>query len=56
MNQQNPYSIVVEHGENLKAFHCALSPSHMNEMNPHLTQKGSNPSPSLTFNNMAYIA
>lgn len=41
--------------ESLKAVICTHSLTHMKKMNPHLTNKGSTPSPS-AFDNMACIA
>src|SRR5687768_6574805 len=43
------------HPKTLKAIHCCATITHVKRMNPHLTNKGSSPSPG-AFNNMAYIS
>ena len=46
--------IIIKPAERLKAHHRTHSFTHMKQMNPHLTNKGSNPSPG-AFNNLAHI-
>jgi hypothetical protein len=42
-------TIIITPAEKLKAYHTSYTFTHMKAVNPHLTDKGSSPSPGASF-------